>query len=202
MFSSDALGYFALEVRHGWHLSTCSLTCAAMHGQKKWLCIRSSICSRPKWPTSSWHPLRAVFRCVAGRTSWSRASWDSLGRNFLYRMLSLSLRWLHSLQNCWSSEGSVILSRHWPRVPSHSLAITRSKTRSDCWACCQSSMVMLCYAIIGLTPIRLKHPLVNSQSQAVEARHAIPACIVQTSCPSMQSPNDRPGKPYKLSQHA
>ena len=47
----------------------------------------------------------------------------------------------------------------------------------------------MCYAIVGLTPIRLKHPLVTSQSQAREARHAIPACIVQTSYPSMQLQN-------------
>ena len=41
-----------------------------------------------------------------------------------------------------------------------------------------------------------------THSQAREARHAIPACIVQTSYSSMQSPNHRPGKPNKLSQHA
>ena len=41
-----------------------------------------------------------------------------------------------------------------------------------------------------------------TQSQAREARHAIPACIVQTSYPSMQSPNHRTGKPDMLSQHA
>ena len=55
MFSSSALGCLALKVRHGWHWSMCSLTCAAMQGQKKWLHIKSSICSRHEWPTLSWH---------------------------------------------------------------------------------------------------------------------------------------------------
>ena len=36
----------------------------------------------------------------------------------------------------------------------------------------------ICYAIIGLTLIGLKQLLVNTQPQAREARHAIPACIV------------------------
>ena len=85
----------------------------------------------------------------------------------------------------------------------------------------------MCYAIIELTLIGLKQPLVNSQSearkldmlslhasvdnlsqhavaqsQAREARHAIPACIVQTSYPSMELPKDRSGKLDMLSQHA
>ena len=34
----------------------------------------------------------------------------------------------------------------------------------------------MCYAIIELPPIALKQPLVTSQSEAREARHAIPAC--------------------------
>ena len=60
----------------------------------------------------------------------------------------------------------------------------------------------MCYAIMGLTPIGLKQPLVTSQSQAREARHTIPACILQTSYPSMQLPNCRPGKPDKPPRHA
>ena len=47
MFYSSALGSLALKVRHGWHLSICSLACAAMQGQKKWSCSKSSICLRP-----------------------------------------------------------------------------------------------------------------------------------------------------------
>ena len=85
----------------------------------------------------------------------------------------------------------------------------------------------MCYAIIELILIGLKQPLVTSQSQAGkldtlyqhasvdklsqhavaqsqarEARHTIPACKVQTSYPSMQVPNHRPGKLDTLSQHA
>ena len=142
MFSSSVLGCLALQVRHGWHMSTYSLTCAAMQGQEKQSHIGPSIHSRPKWPTSSWHPLRAVSLCAASRTSWNRASWDSLGSIFLYRMLHLRLRWLHFQRNCQSSGGAVSLSWCWPRVPSCSLIITRPKTRSACRAWYQSSMVM------------------------------------------------------------
>ena len=60
----------------------------------------------------------------------------------------------------------------------------------------------MCYAIIELILIGLKQPLVTSQSKAREARHTIPACIVQTSYPRMQSPNHRPGKLETLSQQA
>ena len=142
IFSRGALGCFALKVRYGWHLSICSLTCAAIQGQKKQLHIRSSIHSRPRWPISLWHPLRVVSLCIAGRTSWNRASWDSFGRIFLHRMSHLSLRWLHLQRNCWSSGGLVSLSLHWPRLPSYSLAITRPKAGSTSQAWCLSSMVM------------------------------------------------------------
>ena len=127
MLASGALGCFALNVKQGWHLSMCSLALTVMQGQKKWSHVRSSICSRPKWPTSSWHPLRAVSLCTAGRTSWNRVSWDSLGRVFLYRMPHLSLRWLCSQRSCQSSGRYVGLSWHWPRVPSCSIIITRLK---------------------------------------------------------------------------
>ena len=66
----------------------------------------------------------------------------------------------------------------------------------------KEAFTILYYAIIVLTPIGLKQPFITRQSQAGEARHAIPACIMQTSYPSMQSPNHRPGKPDMLSQHA
>ena len=128
MLSSGALVCFALKVRHGWHLSICSLACTAMWCQKKQSCIRSSICSRPKWPTSSWHPFREVSLCTAGKSSWNRAPSDSLGRVFLYRMPCLSLRWLCSHRYCHSLGGSVCLSWHWLRVPSCSLTMTRLKT--------------------------------------------------------------------------
>ena len=60
----------------------------------------------------------------------------------------------------------------------------------------------MCYAIIGLIMIGLEQSLVTSQSEAGETRHTIPAGIVQTSYPSMQLPNYKPGKPDTLSQHA
>ena len=85
----------------------------------------------------------------------------------------------------------------------------------------------VCYAIIELTLIGLKQPLVTSQSQARrldmvsqhasvdrlsqhavaqsqarEAGHTIPACKVQPSYSSMQSPNHRPGELDMLSQHS
>ena len=41
------------------------------------------------------------------------------------------------------------------------------------------------------------HPITDQ-----ETRHAIPACTMQKSYPSMQSPNHRPGKVDTLSQHA
>ena len=126
MFSSGALSCLALKVRHGQYLATCSLTCTAMQGQRKWLHIRSSMHSRPKWPTSSWHPFRVVCLCAASKTRCNR----TLGRVFLYRMPHLSLRWLHSQMYCQSSRGSVCLSWHWPRVLSCNLAITRLKTGS------------------------------------------------------------------------
>ena len=72
-----------------------------------------------------------------------------------------------------------------------------------------SIFAILCHAIIRLTLIGLKHPLVTGQSQAREAMHAILAGSEpitgqesQTSCPSMQLTNHTPGKPDKLSQHA
>ena len=40
-----------------------------------------------------------------------------------------------------------------------------------------------------------------AQSQARKARHDMPACIMQTSYPSMHSSNHRPGKLIMLSQH-
>ena len=76
----------------------------------------------------------------------------------------------------------------------------------------------MCYAIIELTPIGLKQPLLTSQSQvgnldtlsqhavaqsqARKAGHAITACIIQTSYPNIQLPNHRPGKSDTPSQHA
>ena len=41
-----------------------------------------------------------------------------------------------------------------------------------------------------------------TQSLTREARHAIPTCQVQPHYPGMQSPNHRPGRLDRLSQHA
>ena len=125
-----------------WHFLTCSLSSAAMQGQKIWLHIRSSIFSRPKWPTSLWHPFRAVSQCMAYRTNCTRASWDSLGRVFLYRMPCLRLSWLHSWPNFQTMGRSIGVRGHWPRVPSCIFVITRPRTESACWAWCHPSVVM------------------------------------------------------------
>ena len=98
--------------------------------------------SRPRWPTSSWHPFRATSLCVAGKTNWKRVSSDSLGLAYLYRMPHLSKRWFHSSRNRLNSGGSVNLDCHHPRVPSCSLEMTRLRVGSACWAWCQSSKVI------------------------------------------------------------
>ena len=82
ILSIGTLYCFALKVTHWQHFSMCSFACTAIWGQKKWLCIRLSIFSRPKWPISSWHLLRVVPWWVAGKTSWNRASQDSFDRTF------------------------------------------------------------------------------------------------------------------------
>ena len=56
----------------------------------------------PKFPISSWYPLKVVSQCVAENTNWNSASWDSLGRTFLYKMPHFSLKWLCSQRNCKS----------------------------------------------------------------------------------------------------
>ena len=78
MFSRGALGCLALKVRHGQYFSICSFTWAAMHSKKNQSHMRSSMCSRPRWPTSSWHPFRATSLCTAVKTSWKRVSSDFL----------------------------------------------------------------------------------------------------------------------------
>ena len=60
MFLREAFGCLALKARQGWHFPMCSFTWTAMWGQKNLSRMRSSMRSRPKWPTSSWHPLRAT----------------------------------------------------------------------------------------------------------------------------------------------
>ena len=85
------LGCLVLKARHGQHFPMCSVAWAAMWGQKNLSCMRSSMHSRIKWPTSSWYPLRATSLCAAGRTNWRRVSSDSLDLACLYRIPCLSI---------------------------------------------------------------------------------------------------------------
>ena len=133
MFSSGALGCFTLKVRHGWHLSMCFLACALPCKARRSGCILGPACTVQD-PNGQLHygTLSEQFPlCAAGRTSWNRASWDSLGRILLYRMPHFNLRVVALLKEMSIvQEKSVVWSWHWPRVPPCSLTITRLKTRS------------------------------------------------------------------------
>ena len=104
IFSRGASGCLALKVRHGWHFQICSFIWAAMQGQKNWSCMRSSMHSRPRWQTSLWHPFRVTSLCTAGKTSWKRISFDSLGLAFQYRTSFCKRRWFCSSKN-WLHSG-------------------------------------------------------------------------------------------------
>ena len=99
---------FALKVTHWWHLSMCSFAWVAIQGQKKWLSIRLSMHSRPRWLASSWHPFNMVSQCVAGKTNWNWASWESLCKSFLYKMPHLSFRLLCSQRNMQTLVGQLV----------------------------------------------------------------------------------------------
>ena len=142
IFSRGALGCLALKVRHGWHFPTCSFAWTAMQGQKNWSHMSSSMCSRPRWPTLSWHLFRATSLCAAGKTSWKRVSSDSLCLTHLYRITCLSRRWFHSHRNWLNSGRSIHLDCHCPRVPSCNLEMTKLRVGSACWAWCQSFKVI------------------------------------------------------------
>ena len=142
MFSRGALGCLALKVKHGQHFSMCSFTCAAMWGQKNQSHMRSSMYSKPRWPTSSWHPFRVTSLCTAGKTSWKRVSYDSLGLALLYRTPFCSRRWLHSHKSRLNSGGPICSYCHYSSVQCDSLEMTKLRVASTCWAQCQSSMVI------------------------------------------------------------
>ena len=134
-----------LKVRHRWHLLMCSLAlCTAMLGQKKQSCIRSNICCKAEMANLIVAPSRGSLPMHAvGRTSWNRASWDSFGRVFLYRMLQHQFEVVTLVKELSEFRRDQIgLSWHWPRAPFCSLTITGPKTRSAHWAWHQSSMVM------------------------------------------------------------
>ena len=137
-----ALGCLALKARHGQHFPMCPFSWAAMWDQKNLSCTRSSMCSRPKWPTTSWHPLRATSLCAAGRTNWRRVSSDSLGLACLYRIPCLSNGWLCSCLYWLTLGGYVALDWPFPSIPSCSLVMTRLRTGSASWAWCQYSKVI------------------------------------------------------------
>ena len=128
MFFREAFGCLALKARHGQHFPMCSFACAAMQGQKNLPCMRSSMCSRPKWPTLSWHPLRGTSPCVAGKTNWRRVSSNSLGLACLYKRPFLSTRWVHSCLYWLTSGESVALDWPFPSIPSLSLLIIRLRS--------------------------------------------------------------------------
>ena len=154
-FSRGALGCLPMKARHGWHFQIWSFTWAAMWGQKNWSCMRSSMGSRPRWPTSSWHSFRATSLCVVGKTNWKRVSSDSKGLAHLYRMPCLSKRWFCSHRNWLNSGGSINLDSHYPSVPqSHSLEMTRLRVGSSCWAWCQSSKVIQVTCCLSWTASR------------------------------------------------
>ena len=123
MFCRGALGCLALKARHRWHFPMCSFTWAAIWAQKNQLHMTSSMCSRPRWLTSLWHPVRVTYLYAAGKTSWKRVSSDSLGLALLYRTLFHSKRWFHFHKNWWNSavfvslycchpQGSILQSRN------------------------------------------------------------------------------------------
>ena len=103
--------------------------------------MRSNIYSKPKWPTSSWHPLRVV----------SVHNWQNQlrkGLQILWVWLSYT-RYLSVIgddftphKNWLSLGGLVCFNCHGPRVPSHSIAIKRLRVGFACWAWCQSLMDM------------------------------------------------------------
>ena len=155
MFSRGALGCLALKVRHGQHLPICSFAWATMQGQKNWSHMRSSMCSRPRWPTSSWHPFRVTSLCAPGKTSWKRVSSDSLGLALLYRTPFHSRRWFHSHKNWLNLGGSVCLDCCHPRVLSYTLEITKLSVGSACWAWCESTKVIQVTCWLSFTEPRM-----------------------------------------------
>ena len=134
MFLRGAFCCLALKARHGWHFATCPFTCAAMWGQKNLSCMTSNMCSRPRWPTSSWHPLRATSLYAVGKTSWRRVSSNSLGLACLYGIPFIRTRWFHSHPNWMTLGASVALDWLFPSIPSLSLEITRLRMGSPSWA--------------------------------------------------------------------
>ena len=140
IFSSGAFGCLALKTKHERHFPMCSFAWAAMWGQKNLSCIRSSMRSRPRWPTSSWHPLRATSLCTVGRTNCKRVSFDSLA--CLYKTPLCITKLCCSLLYWLNSGGSVFLDQSFSSVPYLSLCIIWPKTGSASCAHHQSSKII------------------------------------------------------------
>ena len=126
-----------------------------MHGQKNWSWMRSSMHSRPRSPTSSWHPFRVTSLCAAGKTSQKRVSPGSLHLALQYRTCFHSGWWFHSHMNWLNSGGSVSLGCCHSRVPSCSQEMTKLRVVSTCWAWCQSSKVMQVICWLSCTKSRM-----------------------------------------------
>ena len=133
----------------------CSFSWTAIWGQKNLSCMRSSMCSRPKWPTSSWHPLRATSLCAVGKTNCKRVSFDSLGLAHQYKTPFWSTRLFCSILYWLNLGESVFLDQSCWSVPSLSLFTIIPKTGSTSWAWCQSSRVI--WATCWLSWIALWH---------------------------------------------
>ena len=141
--------------------------------------MRSSIHSRPRWPTSSWHPFRATSLCIAGKTSWKRVSSDSLGLVLLYKTPVFNWRWLPSHMNWLHSGGSVCFDYYHPRVLSHCLVMTKLRVGSICWAWCQSSMVMQVTCWLSCTESRTCRLQLYASMGLVEPLRAA-SCMAHT----------------------
>ena len=123
IFSRGASGCLALKAKHGQHFPMCSFAWTAMRGQKNLSHMRSSICSRSKWPTSSWHPLRATSLWAVGKTNCKRVSSNSLGLAHLYKIPFCITKLFCSLLYWFNLGESVFLHQSCSSVPSLSLFI-------------------------------------------------------------------------------
>ena len=96
-FQEVLLAVWLLKAKHGQHFPMCSFAWAAIQGQKNLSHMRSSMHSRPKWPTSSCHPLRATSFYAVRRTNCRRVPSDSLGLAHLYKTPFFNTRLFCSL---------------------------------------------------------------------------------------------------------
>ena len=122
--------------------------------KKNMPCMRSNMHSRPRWPTLSWHPLRATSPYAVGKTNWRRVSSNSLGVACLYRIPLLRTRWFCSHPNWLTFGGSVALDWPFPSIPSRSLVMTRLGIGSTSWAWHQSLRAMVATCLLSWSTSR------------------------------------------------